>query len=151
MLEVLVFRFVQHGPLTLGTLLLDGELACFTAEDVERDLKLPGLTAIPRGQYRLELRSGSPMAGRYDRAYADIEHDGMIWLRDVPFFQYVYLHVGNDPEDTEGCILVGEQATMSGVAYSRDAYRSIYPRIAAAIRGNGARLTVCGAHFGAQP
>jgi hypothetical protein len=65
-------------------------------------------------------------------------HRGMIWVRDVPGFEFILLHVGNDAEDTEGCPLVGDQVKRGFVGQSAAAYRRIYPPIAKALVDNGA-------------
>ena len=65
-------------------------------------------------------------------------HKGMLELQDVPDFKYVLIHIGNDELDTAGCILVGDSSyqnvTKKGnVRGSTNAYRRIYPPIAAAL------------------
>jgi hypothetical protein len=62
-------------------------------------------------------------------------HKGMLWLRDVPGFEWVYIHIGNTDDDTEGCILVGETIDYESGFMGRSvkAYRYIYPLIATAI------------------
>jgi hypothetical protein len=57
----------------------------------------------------------------------------MIWLRDVPNYEYVYIHIGNTPVDTSGCILVGNTRGKDWIGHSREAYLTIYPVIASAI------------------
>ncbi|NIP88730.1 MAG: hypothetical protein GWN84_03285, partial [Gammaproteobacteria bacterium] len=39
--------------------------------------------------------------------FADI-HEGMLWIREIPNFEWVYLHCGADHEDTAGCPLLGD-------------------------------------------
>lgn len=58
-------------------------------------IKLPGVTAIPAGRYRLSLVK-STRFGRYLPAVCD-----------VPGFTGILFHAGNWQEDTQGCILVG--------------------------------------------
>jgi hypothetical protein len=55
----------------------------------------------------------------------------MLWLQNVPGFEWIYIHTGNTEGHTDGCPLIGdyrdeENRTLGG---SRDAYRRIYPRI----------------------
>jgi hypothetical protein len=38
---------------TLGDLSMDGDHVCFTLEDVVREVKIPGETAIPAGTYEV--------------------------------------------------------------------------------------------------
>jgi hypothetical protein len=60
-------------------------------------------------------------------------HKGMLWLQDVPDFEDVYMHIGNYPRDTEGCILVGTSAGSDEINSSTAFYTQFYPPIAAAI------------------
>lgn len=105
---------------------------CYTLEDPVRQVKVHGRTAIPPGQYVLKLRTEGGMDLRYAARFGNW-HKGMLWLQDVPQFEYVYLHIGNTPEDTEGCILVGATVGRDSIGSSEAAYREIYPVIAAAI------------------
>ena len=35
-------------------------------------------------------------------------HKGMLWVRDVPGFEYILIHTGNTDEHTSGCLIVGD-------------------------------------------
>ena len=105
---------------------------CFTMEDQPNEPKVPGETRIPAGRYRIGLREEGGMNDRYHLKFD--WHTGMLWLRDVPDFTFVYIHYGNYDDDTEGCILVGDGAqsnvledgmVMSSVA----AYTRLYAEI----------------------
>ena len=129
------------GPTaTLGLLFVRAgatrELLCFTAEDAYRATKRVGETRIPPGSYRVELRDAGGMHAEYAKRFAF--HRGMLWIRNVPGFQWIYLHVGNTARDTAGCVLVGEDRDESrrSVRRSVEAYTRIYPRIADAIEAD---------------
>jgi hypothetical protein len=68
---------------------------CFTLEDVEREVKIKGQTAIPKGTYEIAW-TWSPKFKR-----------DVLMLLNVPNFERIYFHGGNKSEDTEGCILCG--------------------------------------------
>jgi hypothetical protein len=81
---------------TLGVLLANGSHFCHVLEDQLRaeGVKVKGRTAIPAGLYRVRL-TWSPRFGRITPQ-----------ILDVPQFEGVRMHGGNDPDDTEGCPLV---------------------------------------------
>lgn len=123
-----------------------GELDVFgynviTLEDTKRQHKVWGETRIPAGTYKLQLRAAGGMHERYKAKYGS-KHHGMLHLKEVPFFEWVYIHIGNTPEDTEGCILVGKQAGEDQIYSSRDAYWAIYPSIQEAIQDGGCWIEV---------
>lgn len=128
---VTVQRKIVTPNSTIGQLSVMG-LDCFTLEDPIRKIKVFGHTCIPAGQYVLKLRREGGMDLRYAARFGNW-HRGMLWLQDVPNFEYVYLHIGNTPEDTEGCILVGATQERDAIGESEVAYRQIYPVIADAI------------------
>jgi len=145
MLRLVLNTIQSTEESTLGALYLDGAFQCFTLEDRVRTtgVKAYGKTAIPAGTYEIGLRKGSPMAKRYDKRY--ICHDGMLWLRDVNDFKWVYIHTGNSANDTKGCILVGNSAkkTLQGsvLRESRKAYQDLYPRVCEAVE-SGLRVVI---------
>ena len=109
----------------------------FTVEDEIREIKVPGETAIPRGTYELKLRTEGGMHEKYLRRHLEL-HKGMLWLQNVPDFEWVYLHIGNTADDSLGCPLVGRVPNTSSsgefrVYESTAAYRELYPKLAAPI------------------
>lgn len=125
---MLLKRIARKNTYTIGRLYVSGEYFCDTLEDKDRGLnaalpleklkkmKEPGKTAIPVGVYKVALnivsekfRSKSwarPYGGRLPR------------LLNVPAYEGVLIHVGNTPEDTSGCILVGENKAAGKVLNS---------------------------------
>ena len=118
---------------------------CYNIEDEQRDVKVWGETRIPAGTYQLELRTEGGFHNRYKSRYAF--HKGMIWVKDVPGFEYILWHTGNTDEHTAGCLVLGNSQESNivkkdgFVGYSRDAYAFVYPRVAAAIE-SGLRVSV---------
>ena len=110
------------GPVcTIGTLRVDGEFAAFTLEDVVREEKIAGETAIPAGEYNVVI---TPSA-RFKRDLPLVE--------DVPGFEGIRIHPGNDAGDTEGCILVGLAKGKDYVSESRKAFDILFPKIKSAL------------------
>ena len=106
-------RFGSGPAGTLGLLSISGRFECFTLEDPPKDrVKIAGDTRIPAGTYRMTLRTEGGFHGRYRRRFGDM-HNGMLWLRDVPEYKWVLIHLGNTKKHTRGCLLVGEGAVRS--------------------------------------
>ena len=141
-----VVRYGMGRNSTLGILTRlhggDEEELCFTLEDERRTTKVQGETCIPVGSYELKLRTDgmdnmNTMNGRYRNRFGS-RHKGMIWLQEVPDFTWVYIHIGNDEDETEGCILTGKipQISLDGefsVGNSTEAYWKVYEEIAPAL------------------
>ena len=102
-------RYLKPGY-TIGSFYTDGsgKKFCDTLEDPVRDLnrdgdlddvgegKIPGKTAIPYGEYDVILYM-SPKFGRL-----------MPMLVGVKGFTYILIHNGATAENTDGCIVVGD-------------------------------------------
>lgn len=128
--EWAVRRFSSQRESTLGLLLREGEFRAFTLEDEFRTQKVMGETRIPGGRYQIGYRDWGGFYDRYRAKWPDW-HGPMLEILDVPGFTDVLIHIGNDDDDTAGCLLVGDSAeqnlTKPGfVGASTDAYRRIY-------------------------
>jgi len=121
---------------------------CYTLEDEYRPLKdkVMGETRIPVGTYDITLRTVGGFHTRYSERYGDM-HKGMLWVRNVPGFEYILIHSGNTDEHTAGCLLVGNTQTENitkkdgFIGASRTAYERIYPPIAEALK-SGKKVTI---------
>ena len=133
-----VERFLTTSEATLGLLFVDETFFCFTLEDTFREVKVKGKTRIPSGRYKIELRKEGGMLEKYKQKFGE-DHKGMLWLRNVTDFEFVYLHVGNSDADTEGCILLGEGCTRKppSLSDSTMAYKRLYPMVYQAIEKGG--------------
>ena len=78
---------------------------CYTLEDEYRKDKVKGETRIPAGTYDIILRKVGSFHTKYSEKFKDM-HKGMLWVKDVPNFEYILIHIGNTDEDTSGCLLV---------------------------------------------
>ena len=134
-------RFLDSGTFTLGLIKIGTKFECFTLEDEHRDIKVPGETCIPVGEYEIELRTVGTHHTRYLEKFPGV-HIGMLHLKNVPNFKYILIHIGNTKRDTEGCILVGNQSVKSGkIVDSTTAYLELYKKVAPAIK-RGERVTI---------
>ena len=144
-MKLTIERFGFGRDSTLGRLLIDGNPVCFTIEDERRMAKVPGETCIPVGTFHVKLRTEGGLHAKYSERFRGT-HEGMLHLQDVPGFTYVYLHVGNTDDDSEGCpLIVGTPAltpdgefTGSG---SEIAYKLVYGRVLKALKA-GEAVTV---------
>jgi hypothetical protein len=133
-MELLLRRFYFGEKATIGKLLVNGTLECFTLEDRVRDLtkeaKVPGETAIPAGRYEVVIT----WSNRFQRF--------LPLLLNVPQFEGVRIHPGNRPDDTEGCILVGQTHGDEWVGLSRAAFADLFPKLENAVRREKIFITV---------
>lgn len=142
-MKIVVERFFGDVVSTLGTLWLDGQFFCFTLEDAYHPVKIQGKTRIPAGHYDVRLRTEGGMSPKYAERFPDI-HQGMLWLQDVPEFDWVYLHIGNRAVHTEGCLLVAYTADrLQGfIGNSTEAYQDLYRRVAPAAAAGDLRIHI---------
>ena len=144
-MKLLLRRVALRAAYTVGHLYADGVKICDTLEDCVRDInrngrfdngeiKIPGHTAIPYGTYRITLDVQSP---RFRNRTAYRFCDGYLpRLLDVPHFEGVLIHIGNTPDDTEGCILVGENRVTGRLVESTATFRRVYELLRAAADRN---------------
>lgn len=104
---------------TLGVMYRNGQRFCQTCEDEDRFLekfpgtKVPKLTAIPRGRYKL-VTSFSHHFGKV-----------LPEVLGVPGFEGVRIHGGNYAENSEGCVLAGKVRIKDGIATCADTVQAI--------------------------
>lgn len=145
-----VLRFSSEEDSTNG-LLFDvsngkRKFLCYTLEDEHRDIKVMSETRVPAGTYDITLRTVGGFHGRYTKKYGDM-HKGMLWVREVPGFEYILIHTGNTDEHTAGCLLLGDSQQNNTiksdgfVGSSVQAYTRIYPSIAKALE-EGEEVTI---------
>lgn len=132
-MDLLVDRYNSEEDYTDGLLFIDCEFECYTLEDEGRSVKVWGETRIPDGTYKIELRTEGGFHKRYTKKFS--LHKGMLWIKDVPNFEYVLIHIGNDDDDTAGCLLVGTTADKDKgfIGASANAYKGLYPKVLSAI------------------
>jgi len=146
-MELSLQRISSGDEATLG-ILHDAEgprFMCYTLEDQHNEPKIPGETRIPAGRYEIKLRTEGGMILRYARRFD--WHRGMLWLQDVPGFEYIYIHVGNKDDDSEGCILVGDGQVSNviergQVTSSVAAYRRLYETILGVLTEDTVWITI---------
>lgn len=123
-MKMILQRGESTSKSTPGELFVDGKHECFTLEDVVRDVKIPGETAIPAGIYEVIINHSA----RFNCL--------LPLLLAVLGFIGVRIHTGNTDKNTEGCILVGTTQAKDWVGNSRIAFNSLFPKMQAAIAKN---------------
>jgi|TARA_R100001530_G_C4281849_1_gene145767 hypothetical protein len=143
-LQVIRTQFGEDA--TNGLLFIDGVFECYTLEDEYRDVKVMHETCIPEGEYEIKLRRVGGFHSRYVKKYGDF-HKGMLWLQDVPGFEYILIHTGNTDEHTSGCLIVGDTQQDLDVSFngmvgaSVNAYKKMYPKVRDALL-KGDKVTI---------
>lgn len=131
-MELSLTRIATNDRYTIGRLKIDGKPFCDILEPADRGLssdmplnkikriKVHGKTAIPTGRYRVDVRTVSP---RCKNRYWAKQFGGIVpRLLDVPFYSGLLIHVGNDENDTEGCLLTGYNKVKGKVVDSAKAF-----------------------------
>jgi len=110
---IYVHRHYLGSTYTIGRMYVNGEYYCDSLEDKDRGLsksltlernkamKVYGKTAIPIGVYQVGLHKWT----KYNIVVPI--------LQNVPAFEGILIHNGKNENNTEGCILVGEN-TIKG-------------------------------------
>ena len=124
---------------TIGRLFLNGKelIGINTLEDQDRGLKQSdslavitsikvfGKTAIPKGTYTIILNQPSTRFSNFQKYPWAKKYKGQLpRIENVPGFQGVLIHVGNTPENTEGCILIGQNKVKGKILNSVSTFDS---------------------------
>ena len=129
---------------TIGDLIIDGKIFCFTMEYVDRqkkpdgkiipwkpEMKIARETAIPYGDYEVITN----YSVRFKRV--------MPLLLHTPDFSGVRIHTGNTAENTEGCILLGmANPRPDFVNQSVAAFGVFFPLLQAALGKGKVNLSI---------
>lgn len=129
-------RIALKPTYTIGKLYIDNHYFCDTLEDKARDLnkdgdlndvgegKVAGQTAIPYGTYKVTMDVQSPKFSQ--RASYAWCKGYLPRLLNVPHFDGIMIHSGNDATHTAGCILVGENRVKGQVLNSMNTLKRLY-------------------------
>ena len=129
-------RIAKRPTYTVGRLYVDGVYFCDTLEPTDRNLssamtaweiqcrKVKGKTAIPRGTYFIDMTHVTEKFKA--RKWAKANGGRVPRLEGVRGFDGVLIHVGNTSEDTEGCILVGQNKQVGKVLNSTATYLRLF-------------------------
>lgn len=115
---------------TTGVLFIDGEFFCYTLEDVVREQKIYGKTAIPYGTYEVIIN----FSNRFQKT--------MPLLLNVPNFEGIRIHNGNTADHTEGCLLLGFTKAKDFIGNSKSAFNSFMPKLQAGLKTGKVFITI---------
>lgn len=155
-MELALHRRYNGPNYTIGSLLIDGLYFCDTLEDKNRNLsstmnleeinkiKVKGETAIPYGTYKVTLNVKSPKYSNLDKyKYVAFTKGYIPRLINVPGFEGILIHAGNQDKDTDGCVLVGENKVKGQVINSQATWVKLYKLMQQAIaKGEGISITI---------
>ena len=121
-MKLILDRKYKKETYTIGNLYIDynnnfdPEFFCNTIEDKVRPSgeKIYGKTAIPAGTYPIVI------------TYTPKFKRELPLIFNVPGFSGVRIHPGNDENDTEGCILVGENKVKGKVINSQITFLKLF-------------------------
>ena len=150
-MKLQVLRFSSQADSTSGIMMEETDIGlrflCYTLEDERRVMKVQGETRVPAGTYNITLRTEGGFNKKYSKRFPGI-HKGMLWVRDVPNFEYILIHCGNTDDHSAGCLLVGDSQENNiiikdgFIGKSTNAYKRIYRPIAKALeRGEEVTIT----------
>lgn len=133
-------RIALKPNYTIGKLFINGTYYCDTIEDKVIDLNKNGKfddglskvmhqTAIPYGTFKVAVNYSPKFKRELPR------------LLDVPYFEGILIHNGNDQNSSSGCIIVGENKTVGKVTNSTFYMNNLTARIKDA-QNKGETITI---------
>jgi hypothetical protein len=106
--EIVIERKYRHSECIIGKMYVNGAELCYTLELPWKDNQ-QNVSCIPQGSYGGFVRTDGKIGWR-------IELSGVPGNR-----QNVQIHVGNYPQDTKGCVLIGTGYSNNAVRDSQTA------------------------------
>ena len=131
-MNLTLIRKYPADDCVIGELSVNNEFECYTLEDIERPVKLAGITAIPRGHYEVMI------------TFSERFQKPLPLLLNVPNYTGVRIHPGNTAANTEGCILPGKEKTNNSVTHSQDAFAALFQKLDAASKVEKIFLEITG-------
>nr|DAG99727.1 MAG TPA: hypothetical protein [Crassvirales sp.] len=133
-------RIALKPNYTIGKLFINGTYYCDTIEDKVIDINKNGKfddglnkvmhqTAIPYGTFKVVVNYSPKFKRELPR------------LLDVPYFEGILIHNGNDQNSSSGCIIVGENKTVGKVTNSTFYMNNLTARIKDA-QNKGETITI---------
>lgn len=148
-LNYILQRYSDNRQSTLGIMLKKIQsgketktvLQGYTLEDEFRASKISGETRIPANIYEIVIREEvTPKTLQYQAKYPWFEKH--LEIANVPNFIGIYIHIGNDEKDTDGCVLMGDSADNNTIAQgtvtnSTACFRRFYKELYTFLKAGG--------------
>lgn len=115
-MQLTVHRIWFSPQSTQGSLDIDGIFFCYTLEP-RKDQTFGKPFCIPLGMYPIRLL----WSNHFQRITPHV--------MNVPGFEEVEIHMGNFPEDTEACLLVGKSRSPDFVGQSDLTFAALMARL----------------------
>lgn len=139
-MKILVDRKYKKEDYTISNLYIDGVWFCNVIEDTDRHLKqtdslatiqakkVYAKTAIPSGTYKVTLDFVSPKFSK-KTYYKNFCGGKLPRLCNIPGFEGILIHIGNDQTDSAGCLIVGENKVKGKVINSKATFEKLYKKL----------------------
>lgn len=126
-MDLLVNRTTKSENSTIGEFSVNGQFFSYCLEPIDRGLtkymsleeiqriKVKNKTCIPTGKYQIS------------KYFSPKHNDWVPILLHVPGFDYVEIHIGNFPKDTDACLLLGTDKGTDQILNSKIAINKFYP------------------------
>jgi len=112
-MKIEVKRIYESPQSIISDVFVDGQWECWGLEPARKDPVNPGHPCVPAGEYKVVF-TPSPHLG-----YVTPE------LLYVPGRSDIRIHIGNFPQDTLGCLLVGEMKGQDKIFNSKPAFEKL--------------------------
>jgi len=132
-MELIEKRTVKTPNSTQGVFYIDGVSTFVGLEPTDRGLTngmtLDQITAI-KVQNKTAIPTGRYLVTKYFSPKHNID---VPLVNDVPGYAGVEIHVGNFPQDTDGCLLLGTDTGPDEVLNSKTAIAAFYTKFFASV------------------
>lgn len=134
-MNLLLKRIANRNTYCIGKLYIDGKYFADTLEDTDRGLKqsmsldeikskkVYSKTAIPKGTYKITMNIISSKFK--NRIWAKPYCGKLPRLLNVPGYEGVLIHPGNDSKSSSGCILLGQNKVVGKVINSTTTFHKL--------------------------
>ena len=153
-MELLLIRRWPKPTYCIGALYINGVRFHETLEDKDRGLtqdmptaeiykkKVYGYTAIPKGRYHIGMDRVSP---KFKNKSWAAKYGGRVpHIENVPCWEGVLIHPLNNPNESQGCVGVGENKVKGKIINSQKTYFELMDNYLepARLRGEEIWLTI---------